>query len=117
VINHTTEYTYYEINRVVSVKDPLNRATSYEYGREPGCSSCGFSVEIAEITLPSGLVIEKSYDLSRRFLAETVAPGSLDEAVTTYAYNAVGDLAPVTNPESETTTFTYDFLHRRPPIP
>jgi len=112
-LNKVTEYTYNEYNRLVSVEDPLNRTTEYEYGREPGCSSCGFSSVITKVTLPSGRIVENTYDLSWKPLTRVEAPGTSDEAVTTLAYNAGGDVQSVTNPENETTTFTYDLLHRR----
>lgn len=107
-----TEYTYNEYNRVSEIKDPLNRVTEYEYGREPGCSSCGFSALVTRLTLPSGKVTENTYDLSWRLLSRTAAPGTADEAVTTLAYNGAGDLVSITNPESQATTYTHDLLGR-----
>jgi RHS repeat-associated protein len=112
-LSKITEFTYNEYNRLSEIKDPLNRVTQYEYGREPGCSSCGFSASVTKITLPSGKETENTYDLSWKLLTSTVAPGTADEATTTYGYNAAGDLESVTNPKNEVVTFTYDLLHRR----
>lgn len=108
-----TGYAYNEYNRVESVTDPLNRTTSYEYGQEPGCSACGFSSVVTEITLPSGRTIEFTYDRSWKLVTRVDAPGTADEATTTFVYNAGGDLGSAINGESEATSFTYDLLHRK----
>jgi len=80
-----TTYSYDAAGQLLSVTDPLNRTTTYTYddmGRQK-------TVTLAD---PDG-----------------AAPaGPLDAPVTTYVYNANGQLASVTDAESQTVSYTYN---------
>ncbi|MEW4566205.1 RHS repeat-associated core domain-containing protein [Bremerella sp. JC770] len=80
-----TTYSYDAAGQLLSVTDPLNRTTTYTYdgmGRQK------------TVTLPD---------------PDGAAPaGPLDAPVTTYVYNANGQLASVTDAESQTVSYTYN---------
>ncbi len=111
-LGHTSNFTYTEYNQLATQTDPLNRTTTYEYGREPSCGTCGYLQTVAKVTLPSGKVTDNHYDLSGKLLSQVVAPGTADEATTTWSYDARGRVQTTTDARGKVTSFTYDLLDR-----
>jgi RHS repeat-associated protein len=112
-LGHIWSFTYTEYNQLASRTDPLSRTTSYEYGREPGCGSCGYLPTLSKLTLPSGKITEMHYDASGKLLSRVVAPGTPDAATTSYTYGTNGLADTMTDPRGKTTHYTYDLLHRK----
>ncbi len=105
--------TYNEYQRVATRKDPLNRVTRYEYGMEPGCSSCAFANTLSLVTLPSGKKTAFTYDRSWKRTSQTVGAGTSDAATTSYGYDGEGDMVTTTDGRGKIMGYTYDLLHRR----
>ncbi len=101
-----------EYNQVASVTNPLGRTTAYQYGREPGCVTCGYLPTLTMITLPSGKKTEMEYDRSGKLVKRIVAPGTSEAATTLYVYNPAGEMAQMIDPRGFITQFTYDLLER-----
>ena len=55
---------------------------------------------------------ELAYDARGRLLSRTVAPGTVEEAITEYVYDGVGNLVQVILPTGATLTHAYDAARR-----
>lgn len=106
----TTTYTYDAYGRRLTEKDPLNRITTYEYGIQGGCSSCGASGQPNRITAPDGIVTENTYNLDNSLETTTIAPGTPAQQTTSYTYDILGRRSTVTSPLGLVTTYNYDPL-------
>ena len=112
-LGHIWTFTYTEYNQLATRTDPLGRTTSFEYGREPGCTSCGYLPTVTAIILPSGKRTESTYDLSGKLISRTVGYGTPDAATTQWTYGPDGEIATQINPRGKVTTYTRDLLRRK----
>ena len=112
-IGNIWTFTYTEYNQLATRTDPLNRTTTYEYGRAPGCGTCGYLPTLARITLPSGKKVENTYDLSGKLISRTVGAGTAATATTQWTYGADGEVATQVDPRGKVTTYTRDLLRRK----
>jgi RHS repeat-associated protein len=113
-------YTYNAAGQALTARDPRGYVTSYGYDAKGGLTS---------ITNPLGQVTTfTSYDADGRPLSMTDPNGLVTTLtynwrgqvtsrvpttwVTTYAYDAVGQLTKLTRPDGSYLAFTYDASHR-----
>jgi RHS repeat-associated protein len=80
--NLVTHYTYYADGQVKTITDPLGRVTAF------------------------------AYDADGRLQTQTAAQGTPDQAITTYEYDAAGNLSAVIDPDSHRTEYHYDSMNR-----
>jgi RHS repeat-associated protein len=107
---HPTVYTYYEaadghtawIDRLKSVKDPLNHYTSYEYNQRG---------QVTKVTHHDGTYTQSAYNLdgTLAWTADENHPGAATDANqrTRYTYDEYKRVLTVTNPMGETTENCY----------
>lgn len=112
-LGHTTTYTYDEYNRLKTTTDTLNRTTTYQYGEQPDSSDSDYVRRVSRITLPSGKKNEFTCDRSRLRTSQTIGAGTADAATTNYSYDAVGNLASITDPRGKLWSFTSNLRHQR----
>lgn len=91
-----TTNQYDSSSRVVSQTDPVGRVTTFSY-----------SGNITTTVLPGGSTTVEEYNQSN-IIRVVQASGTATEAITTYQYNAAGDLISVTDPLGNITTTTFD---------
>jgi RHS repeat-associated protein/uncharacterized repeat protein (TIGR01451 family) len=100
--NHTTQYEYDELNRVITVTNPLSGETVYEY------DEAGNRITVTDA---EGQVTDYEYDeLDRLTSALQWLNGS--PVSTAYAYDAVGNRISLTDANSHVTWYDYDNLNR-----
>jgi len=97
--NHTTEYFYDELDRIILVRDELENETRYAYDRD------GNLIATAD---PNGNTTRNDYDHRNRLIA-TADP---DGGVTTFLYDSDDNLIRLTDPVGNTTRFAYDSRNR-----
>jgi YD repeat-containing protein len=116
---HTWTTEYDQLRRKTKDIDPLARQTIYEYdsiGSGGGCCGGAFGggSHVSSVQSPTGKVVVYEYNLALQKTAEKVGFGSMDEALTSYIYNANdGSLERITDPRGFFTDFTYDSRKRR----
>ena len=116
----TWTYTYNNTGQVTSATDPDGNVTAYGYDASgalvSSTNALGQTTQITQhlpgglpqkIVDPNGLVTTLSYDARNRLLSKTEA-----QWVTSYAYDAVGQLIKLTRPDGSFLAFTYDAAHR-----
>src|SRR6202051_5094969 len=116
----TWSYTYNNTGQVTSATDPDGNVTAYGYDASGALVSItnalGQKTQITQhlpgglpqkIVDPNGLLTTLSYDARNRMLSKTEA-----QWVTSYAYDAVGQLIKLTRPDGSFLAFTYDAAHR-----
>jgi RHS repeat-associated protein len=118
---YTTTNNYDALNRRISITDPLGNTTTYDYANTGGLTCCGAtggSVLITEIIDGNGKITYYNYDaLNRRTnvlnksgsVSDTITPS---DAVTTTTYDADNNRLAVTDPNNNTTKYTFDPLNR-----
>jgi RHS repeat-associated protein len=120
---HTTTDTYDALNRLVTMTDAASELTQFQYdtGTLSGCPTCGVapgSGLITGRTDANGKVIYNKYDALNRQIdvvkkvgstADTITPA---DAVTIYTYDPMGNRLTLTEPDGNTTTWTYDADNR-----
>ena len=119
-LNHMTSYTYDDYRRVKSVTPPDRgdgtglHATYFYYDTNgTGDDYTLTDSNVTWVTLPSGKRRKAVYDDDRRKTSVTVAPGTADEATTSYGYDNVGNVTSVTNPLNRNNiTTVYDERNR-----
>jgi len=109
----TTHYQYDGLHRVTQVTQPApsgtgtGPTTSYEYEDN----------QLSSVTDPLSQVTIYHHD-DAGYLTEVDSPDpdgngtSQSPSVTSYAYDALGNLVSMTDPDQHTTTYTYDLLNR-----
>ncbi|WP_233198707.1 MULTISPECIES: RHS repeat-associated core domain-containing protein [Pirellulaceae] len=113
-LGNVTTYAYDNLGRQISVTlpdpDGAGSATSPVYSYEYDANG-----QLLSETDPLGRTTSYTYDAMGRLLTETlpdpdgIAPaGPLAAPVTTYTYNSSGQLASVTDAESQTVSYTYN---------
>lgn len=112
-LGYTTNYEYDEYKRITKVTDPLLRATNYSYAVPSSATGSTYTTAAPSlITLPSGKKTSLSYDANFRKASEKVGFGTVDEATTLFAYDAVGNRSSTTDPRGKQSLFTYDARNR-----
>lgn len=107
-------WTYDEFRRVLTATDPLNHTTTYEYAQTFWNS--GSFVRLAgpsAIATPEGRRTEIAYDLMLRCQSVIAGAGTADVATTGYAYDQVGNVTAITDPNGQVWQFEYDGRNRR----
>jgi RHS repeat-associated protein len=99
-LNKTTTYTYDQTERRSSVKDALNRETKYEYD-ERGL--------LVKVTDPNDDDTLYAYDLNGNRTSVTDSNGN----ATSYEYDSFDRITKITNAEGHYRSITYDKLGRK----
>jgi RHS repeat-associated protein len=121
---HTAAYTYDALNRRSNVTDAASEVTriAYDTGTVAGCPLCGATPGSRLITAQTdanGKVTYFKYDAIDRQIHIVRKVGStLDvinstDAVTTYTYDAAGNLLSMTEPDGNTAVYQYDADNRK----
>ena len=123
-LGHLTSYEYDDYRRLKSVTPPVRgsgdtgiyRALFY-YGVNAWDAIndyrfTDFNVTYVVPPSTSTKKIKTVYDDNRRKQSMIVAPGTADEATTSYGYDNAGDLTTVTNPRNRSSTAVYDERNR-----
>jgi RHS repeat-associated protein len=124
-LNHTTTYTSDDYRRLKSVTPPVRGfgdngtyTTSFYYGANPWDGVADYKLTDSNVTwvvppTSSFRKIHPIYDDNRRKSSVTVAPGTSEEATTSYTYDNVGNVTWVTNPLDHNNVHTlYDERNR-----
>lgn len=122
---HTATYLYDALNRRIQVTDALGEVTTYGYDLigAPVCSQCTGptlgSNKVTKQTDANGKVIYYTYDGLDRHALEIHKQGpttfviTSSDAVTTNTYDAMSNRLTMTEPDGNTTSYTYDALNRQ----
>jgi RHS repeat-associated protein len=119
--NETIRYSYDALNRLTSRTLPGGSQETYTYTSDGLISSVTDASgttrydydpimrRLVRVTQPDGRYIRYAYDGrgERTLMADSMAAGS-PEDVTQYAYDALGRLVQVTDPQGGITSYTYD---------
>jgi RHS repeat-associated protein len=122
-LNHTTTYTYDDYRRLKSVTPPArgdgtgSHTTSFYYGANPwdGVNDYKYIDSNVTYVVPPSTGTKKihtGYDDNRRKSLVTLAPGTADEANSSYIYDAVGNVTWVTDPGTRWVITSYDERNR-----
>jgi RHS repeat-associated protein len=120
--NERTQYFYDEYKRITDVINPLGETTSTDYTPRNGLSALSHTTSsVYRGTTPGSAthaskVTEYDYDANFRRIIMIRAPGTADEAITSYHYNEVGNLDWVKDPRLHQTTYGYDERNRQTSI-
>ena len=122
---HKTTYVYDSLNRKIQRTDALGEVTTYGYDLigTPACSQCTGptlgSNHLTKQTDANGKVIYYTYDGLDRQVLEIRKQGATafvitsSDAVTTSTYDAMSNRLTVTEPDGNTSSYTYDALNRQ----
>jgi RHS repeat-associated protein len=122
---HTTSYRYDAINRRTQAKDAVNEVTQWGYDLtglpgHPECTGPALgSSKATKQTDANGKVIYYCYDGLDRLIIEIRKQGSTaytitaNDAVTYLTYDANSNRLTFTEPDDNTTTYSYDALNRQ----
>lgn len=112
-LRHRTTTTYDAYNRVLTIKDPLNRVTTNNYVPIGKTSSWITTSTLPFYTLlPSGKQTTFYYDANWRKTRVQQAPGTSDEASTYFTYDNLGNQLTMKDPRGNVTTNVYDARNR-----
>jgi RHS repeat-associated protein len=95
---NVTEYGYDALGNLASITNALRQATHYDYDAN------GRPILIQD---PNGLVTRITYNFRGQ-----VASMAVQSRITTFAYDAVGNLIRITGPDGSFFALTYDAAHR-----
>jgi RHS repeat-associated protein len=108
-----TSYTYDNYNRVLSVKNPLNKTETFDYSKPATASAYLHTTDsVYTHTSRTGIVTRNVYDPNWRKTSTTEASGTLN-LTTAFAYDYVGNLTDVTDPRNKVTHNVYDNRNRK----
>jgi RHS repeat-associated protein len=112
-LRQRTTYTYDNYNRVLSIKNPLNKSETFDY-LKPGTNSAyrHTTGSVYTHTSRTGIVTSNSYDQNWRKTSTTEASGALN-LTTRFAYDYVGNPTDVTDPRNKITHNVYDNRNRK----
>jgi RHS repeat-associated protein len=102
-VTATTTYTYDASNNLNTITDPLGHVTHIT-------SYSGSGLPLTTID-PNGVVTALTYDARDRLLTRTVQAAS-GNAVSTFGYDAAGQLTSITLPDGSQLNYQYDAAHR-----
>ncbi len=130
-LGQTTSYTYDNYRRVRSVTTPQRFSgdttprtayLSYDLNQGTGDDYTHADANVRRLTLPSGKLIESSYDANYRKQSATnsAADGATDSSTTSFEYDYAGNLTKVKNPDPQSgqassarsTNYNYDERNR-----
>jgi RHS repeat-associated protein len=113
-LGHTTTYTYDEYKRPLTVTNSLNQTTASSYAPWNGTGSLSHTTSsVYQTVSPMGKMVQFDYDANGRKTVMRVARGTADDAWTSWAYDAVGNLISVTDPRGNVTNYGYDTRNRQ----
>lgn len=120
---HTTTYQYDALNRMVRKTDAALNLTRMFYDTVGGCPTCtgptkGSGLVSKQIDAEGKVTYYKYDGLDRSIIQnrkQTDAADIIDgnDAVTRYSYDAQSNRLSMTEPNGNTTTYTYDTLNRQ----
>jgi len=113
-------YSYNNAGQVLTAQDPLGHVTSYTYdphgniasetdalGHKTSFTAYDGAGRLLSFRDPNGLVTALSYDARGRLLERVVGT-----EVTSFTYDAAGNLVKATRPDNSFLTYVYDQAHR-----
>ncbi len=110
-LRQRANYTYDDYKRLLTVKDPLNKTTTYTYVPTNGGGGSSYKHTTSNpdtVTTPAGIVTNSVYDANFRKTSSTTAA-----ATTWFHYDAVGNQDYVTDPRNYITYTDYDTRNRK----
>ena len=112
-LRQRTTYTYDNYNRVLSIKDPLNKTETFDY-LKAGTSSAYLHTtdSVYRHASRTGIVTTTVYDQNWRKTSTTEASGTLN-LTTGFSYDLLGNLTEVTDPRGKITHNEYDNRNRK----
>jgi RHS repeat-associated protein len=102
-VTEKTSYTYDSTGALTAITNPLNQQTTIT-SHTPG----GYPLTTTD---PNGVVTNLAYDSRQRLLSKTVVLSS-GNRITSYGYDAAGNLTSVTLSDGSGLTYSYDTAHR-----
>ena len=112
-LRNRTTYTYDDYNRVLTVKNPLNKTETFDYLKTGTSSTYVHTTNsVYAHTSRAGIVTTNVYDQNWRKTSIVVASGTLN-LTTRFAYDNVGNLTDVTDPRIKVTHHGYDPRNRK----
>lgn len=117
-----TQYRYDEYKRVTEIINPLGETTSSDYTPNGLSALSHTTASVYRVTTPGSAtsaakVTEYDYDANFRRITMIQAPGiPAAQAITTYHYDAAGNLEWVRDPRIFQTTYGYDERNRQTSI-
>lgn len=111
-VNQRMRYVYDDYKRVVSVTNPLNQTTSFNYAQDWINSYVHTTSSVKGVFTPLTQT-HFAYDENWRRTILRQAPGTADDAWTWSGYDQVGNLTSLQDPRGNVTTFAYDKRNRR----
>ena len=108
-LRQRTTSTYDNYNRVLSIKNPLNKVETFDY-LKPGTTSSYLHTtnSVYSHTSRTGIITTNLYDQNWRKTSTTTSA-----ATTQFAYDDVGNLKDVTDPRTKITHNVYDNRNRK----
>jgi RHS repeat-associated protein len=121
----TWGYGYNSTGQLTSVTDPAGSVTAYAYNANGGLQSVTDPVgnvttitawnlrrQPTSLTDPNGVVVNLAYEQTHGWLTKVTVDAAGTPAITTIAYDAVGDVTQITLPNGAYETYSYDGARR-----
>ncbi|MDD2762563.1 MAG: DUF6531 domain-containing protein [Opitutaceae bacterium] len=99
-------YAYDAFGRLITTADALGNITQLIYG-SPSAGTAPMDRPV-RLILPSGHIMETTYDAKDQLIAHTVAAGTKEAATIRYAYDGAGRQISFTNGRGDTVQYFYD---------
>ena len=115
-LGHKISYIYDDYKRVTKVTNHLNEYITTSYDPDPGAADLSLThttSSVYQTTSFMGRQTECKYDRNFRKIEATQAPGTADQARTSFAYDEVGNLSTSTDPRLKVTSYGYDDRNRQ----
>jgi RHS repeat-associated protein len=115
-LRQRTTYTYDDYGRVLKIKNPLGKEVVNTYVPTVGTNTSPY-VHTTNCndttTTPTLVVTRNAYDTNFRKISATVAPGTIQQAITLFEYDFLGNPTKVTDPDGHFTRADYDTRNRK----